>query len=63
MSVAKSAGRGLSWNDEDLFPLTQAAPKVCEDPAVGVNMSRREIGRRLESQMVARHLCPSNART
>ena len=61
--VKKTGGKGLGWNDSELLSLAQAAPQVCQDPAVGSQMTRKDMGERLRKKLVENTLRPSDACT
>lgn len=51
-ATTKKGGTGLGWSDDKLWAFARTVPKVCEDSAVGKQMKRTKIGRRLKRHFV-----------
>lgn len=49
-SQKTSAGRGLSWNNDELFALARGAAVASQDPAIGAGMSNAQFGRKIRVQ-------------
>lgn len=60
MAAVNTGGRRLEWNNKVLRAVAEAKPKVCADPAVGKQMSHKEMGSRLKRHFLESGLLSSN---
>lgn len=60
-NAKKLSGKGLGWNDDELLALAHAAPKVCQNPAVGKQISRKEMGEWPRNEMIGSTIRLSDA--
>ena len=62
-ATKKTVGKSIAWSDEELLVLAKSAAQVCLDPAVGAQMSKAEMGRRIRSVIIKHELRPDDACT
>ena len=59
----KGNGKGRGWMEEELLALAQAAASVCMNAAVGAQMSKAVMGRKIRAAFITSDISPSRACT
>ena len=48
----KTLGKSLTWNDDEFSALAKAAGTVLIDPAVGAQMTKADMGRKMRAALI-----------